>query len=664
MHFITEEAGKVEPKKMTLEKVEEYWKALQAAADMEGVTNAAYIAGRGGRGGNRGGRGGSRGDQSGHNSGKTNNDNTQSAKDPNAIDSSAKKKKKGLRKQPADDKDIHDYAREMRNGTQKDDNNMCTFCGFGPHAAKKCAYLNESPPSSWEPSGNLWAYSKAIQTAQREGQNNMVVAATSSVDRTNDWLLDTGSSKTLTHDLEDFHAYQIDHPDLAYVYKDYSGKRVVTLGHGEIIVYAALPNGKTHSFMTTGYYSPGGHGKLFGMQKLLEEQDISYDTRTKHLTNGKGEIVGYADTTSGVPYLVSPKEEDPNECPSDSESESDSDEDIDTVNKVTAYEVHRRLGHAGKARIASTLQHAEQLGDDEQYGTEHFDCDACFCDKSKQKISRAPQARVQDAAWKFHVDTQPIKPTGLNGENYWLPVVDDATRLIEGTMLKNKSDAFHKLTAFCEKIKLLTGRYPGIWRMDGGTEFKEFIKWGEKKGMTFEITPPYTAEPNGTVERFGGHINDIQRTMIIDAGMPENMWPYATETAIYIYNRLVNPKTKSSPLTHWREELEIAIPEPSLKHLKPWGSTAYVHIPKAKRVQARKAAPRAWKGMLVGYEGDGGHVYKVWDPTTKKVVVSRDVGFPQPGDEDDDALRSKLQFSKLSPHRKPVWHRVVRSYRQ
>ena len=99
----------------------------------------------------------------------------------------------------------------------------------------------------------------------------MVVATASSVDRTNDWLLDTGSSKTLIHDLEDFHTYQIDHPDLAYVYKDYSGKRVVTLGHREIIIYAALPNGKTHSFMITGYYSPGGYGKLFGMQKLLEE---------------------------------------------------------------------------------------------------------------------------------------------------------------------------------------------------------------------------------------------------------------------------------------------------------------------------------------------------------------------------------------------------------
>ncbi|KAJ5260702.1 hypothetical protein N7505_009052 [Penicillium chrysogenum] len=59
----------------------------------------------------------------------------------------------------------------------------------------------------------------------------------------------------------------IDYPDLAYVYKDYSGKRVVTLGHREIIVYTALPNSKTHSFITTGYYSPGGHRKLFSIQK-------------------------------------------------------------------------------------------------------------------------------------------------------------------------------------------------------------------------------------------------------------------------------------------------------------------------------------------------------------------------------------------------------------
>jgi hypothetical protein len=59
--------------------------------------------------------------------------------------------------------------------------------------------------------------------------------------------------------------------------------------------------------------------------------------------------------------------------------------------------------------------------------------------------------------------------------------------------------------------------------MDGGTKFKEFIKWGKKRGMIFEITPLYTAEPNGIVERLSGYINDIQRTMIIDTDIPEDI---------------------------------------------------------------------------------------------------------------------------------------------
>ena len=205
-------------------------------------------------------------------------------------------------------------------------------------------------------------------------------------------------------------------------------------------------------------------------------------------------------------------------------------------------------------------------------------------------------------------------------------------------MLKNKSDAFYKLTAFYKKIKLLTSRYPSIQRIDSGTEFKEFIKQGKAKGMTFKITPLYIVELNGTVERFGGYINDIQRTIIINTGILEDIWLYVTETAIYIYNRLVNLKTKVSPLTHQREELEIENPKPSLKHFRPQGSTAYVYIPKAKRVQVRKAAPRAQKGKLVGYKGDRGYIYKVQDPTTKKVTTSRDIGFLQLGDEDDSDI--------------------------
>ena len=62
VHFIIEEASKVEPKKITLEKVEEYQKALQVVAIIEGVTNIASNTSRSGRSsGNRGSYRGNRG---------------------------------------------------------------------------------------------------------------------------------------------------------------------------------------------------------------------------------------------------------------------------------------------------------------------------------------------------------------------------------------------------------------------------------------------------------------------------------------------------------------------------------------------------------------------------------------------------------------------------
>ncbi|KAJ6150003.1 hypothetical protein N7471_001202 [Penicillium samsonianum] len=93
---------------------------------MDGVTNAAYHVGRGrSRGGNRG------------------NDNalTNAGND-------GKKKEKPLRKQPTARKDIYDYTREKRTGTQKDDSGICAFCGFGPHSTKNYAYLDKSPPDT------------------------------------------------------------------------------------------------------------------------------------------------------------------------------------------------------------------------------------------------------------------------------------------------------------------------------------------------------------------------------------------------------------------------------------------------------------------------------------------------------------------------------------
>jgi hypothetical protein len=66
--------------------------------------------------------------------------------------------------------------------------------------------------------------------------------------------------------------------------------------------------------------------------------------------------------------------------------------------------------------------------------------------------------------------------------------------------------------------------------------------------MKFEFTPPYTAEPNGSIERISSYVNDIVRVMMLNARLPEKLWPYAVETAIYTINRLADPETGKSPL--------------------------------------------------------------------------------------------------------------------
>jgi hypothetical protein len=77
-------------------------------------------------------------------------------------------------------------------------------------------------------------------------------------------------------------------------------------------------------------------------------------------------------------------------------------------------------------------------------------CGVRRCDLEGHSLLFTPFDKLFEFRTAIHSpDARVSASKGLNGENYWLPVVDDATRLIEGTMLKNKSDAFHKLTAFC-----------------------------------------------------------------------------------------------------------------------------------------------------------------------------------------------------------------------
>src|SRR5271154_6302317 len=89
-----------------------------------------------------------------------------------------------------------------------------------------------------------------------------------------------------------------------------------------------------------------------------------------------------------------------------------------------------------------------------------------------------------------------------------------------------------------------------------------------------------------------------------------------TDTVVYLKTRSPTTAVATTPHELWHGV------KPNLSHLKILGSTAYVHIPKEKRI---KLDIHSHKGIMIGYGGT--NQYKVWDLTRKDVVVSRDVVF-------------------------------------
>ena len=65
--------------------------------------------------------------------------------------------------------------------------------------------------------------------------------------------------------------------------------------------------------------------------------------------------------------------------------------------------------------------------------------------------------------------------------------------------------------------------------------------------------------------------------------------------------------------------------KPAVDHFRIFGCIAYAHVPDEKR---KKLEDKSLKCVFLGVSGTS-KAYKLYDPLTKKVVVSRDVIFDE-----------------------------------
>ena len=224
----------------------------------------------------------------------------------------------------------------------------------------------------------------------------------------------------------------------------------------------------------------------------------------------------------------------------------------------------------------------------------------------------------------------------LGGNRFFISFIDDYFRKVWTYFLKVKSEAFEVFKDFKAQVEKFSGHHIKTLRTDRGGEYlsNEFELFCRKSGIKHELTARYSPQQNGVCERKNRTIMEMARCMLKRKKLPSNFWAEAVSCAAYLINRSPTKSLENcTPHEAWYGS------KPNVHHLKIFGSLAYAHIPDALR---NKLDDKAEKCIFVGYS-ERSKAYKLYNPETNKIVVSKDVKFDESSSfyntETEDSLK-------------------------
>ncbi|CAL9017123.1 unnamed protein product [Prunus brigantina] len=229
-----------------------------------------------------------------------------------------------------------------------------------------------------------------------------------------------------------------------------------------------------------------------------------------------------------------------------------------------------------------------------------------------------------------HLNERSIKLLESQGMVHGLPhleqklVVYDFTRMSWVYFIRNKSSALECFRKFKAMTELQSGYKIKGLRSDRGGEFLsgEFNKFCEESGIQRQLTMAYSPQQNGVAERKNRTVVEMAKSMLHEKGVPYEFWAEAVNTAVYLLNR--SPTKALNKITPFEAYTGR---KPGIAHLKIFGSPCHVLIPSALR---HKLEENSHKCIFVGY-GLCEKGYRLFDPSTRKIILSRDVQFDENG---------------------------------
>lgn len=286
---------------------------------------------------------------------------------------------------------------------------------------------------------------------------------------------------------------------------------------------------------------------------------------------------------------------------------------------------HRRLAHISPELIENTGK-SDGVRGLPKLKRNGFFCEECQVNKQK-RVSFKPiyEGRSKKPLELLVMDVWEAPVKGRRGERYLLTIIDEFSRKTSVYPMKSKAESFQIFRQHVERVENFLEKRVKSARSDNGKEFDNacFERFCGEKGIKSEFTNTYTPEQNGIAERYNQTLASGVRTILDETGIDQSFWPDAALYFTYTWNRVCHKNKDKTPFEMFCGN------RPSVRHLKPFGTTAYVGIPTQKR---GKFDRRAKKGLLIGYafRTKG---YRIWIPEESKVVETINVTFKEnPGE--------------------------------
>ena len=277
---------------------------------------------------------------------------------------------------------------------------------------------------------------------------------------------------------------------------------------------------------------------------------------------------------------------------------------------------HKRLGHRNMANVRELSKMDVGLPANLSGGMDG-PCDVCEVGKhtyaSFPSAGEDKEPRGSRPMEVVHADLiGPIDTPSMGGARYGLLFTCDYSRWRTIYFMGAKSESLRKLKEFKDDVSgLLQGCKIGGIHSDNGGEFigEDFKVYCKRNGILQTYSAPKAPQQNGIAERSNRTVADMARCLRIEAGLGKEFWAEACNTSVHILNRVPSAILGGQTPYH-----KLFGKQARVDHLRVFGCRAYVQVYEDQR---GKMDPKAWKGILVGYDEHNRRCYRVYDPVKR-----------------------------------------------